>query len=962
MVGGAGYPGAGPQLVDDDVLFCVRDAGCSHLYRVAADGGAEPKLVLGGADRVISGLSVAGGRAALVAATATSFGEVLTVDLTTGVETVLTRHGDSVGEIDWFARQPRDFQISDGTTVSGWLIQDPDQTGPRPTLLDVHGGPHNAWNGAADEVHLYHQELVSRGWAVLLVNPRGSDGYGKAFFTAAVGGWGEADASDFLEPLDVLVAEGIADPQRLAVTGYSYGGYMTCYLTSRSDRFAAAVAGGVCSDLSSLTGTADAGYLLATAELAALPWRNPDRLALQSPFSQVGNVHTPTLVFQGTDDLRCPVGQAQQWHSALRELGVPSRLVLYPGASHLFVLSGAPSHRVDFNQRIVDWVEQYAGGSVGVRRPRLNPAHWQRRLTELAARHHVPGAQLGILRLDDRGDELVQAASGVLNVDTGVPTTVDSIFQIGSVSKVWTATVVMQLVDEGKLELEAPVIEVLPELRLADPDVTKQVTVRHLLTHTSGIDGDVFTDVGRGDDCLERYVELLADAAQNHPLGATWSYCNAGFSLLGRLIEKVTGQTWDTAMRERLFTPLGLTHTVTLPEEALLFGAAVGHVTEGGAEPQRAPVWGLPRALGPAGLITATVADVLGFARLHLTGGHAPDGTRLLSPDSAAAMAAHQADVPDKYSLGDSWGLGWIRYGWSDHRLIGHDGNTIGQAAFLRLLPEQNLAVALLTNGGNTRDLYQELYREIFAEVAGVDMPEPLAPPAVPVESDLTPWLGTYERASNRVEVFLGPDGPRLRSTITGPLAEMVGDPVDEHDLVPVGPDLFVVRPPEMETWMPVTFYACPPASATCTRARGRHRRWTEVINLSALAGALPRMLTDLETLVTCESPSSDRAAVGVADVVARMGQHYLGEPAERLERDGCPHLRWRLGSGPRRVSARTPRHRLGPGIAGLPSVRGRCRRAARAGMPGHEGRSGDGLPRLSGRGRPRRREPADHR
>ena len=103
----------------------------------------------------------------------------------------------------------------------------------------------------------------------------------------------------------------------------------------------------------------------------------------------------------------------------------------------------------------------------------------------------------------------------------------------------------MQLVDEGLLDLDTPVVEVLPELRLADPDVTKQVTMRHLLTHTSGIDGDVFTDTGRGDDCLEKYVDLLADAAQNHPLGATWSYCNSGFSLLGRVIEKLTGKTWD---------------------------------------------------------------------------------------------------------------------------------------------------------------------------------------------------------------------------------------------------------------------------------------------------------------------------------------------------------------------------------------------------------------------------------
>jgi hypothetical protein len=302
---------------------------------------------------------------------------------------------------------------------------------------------------------------------------------------------------------------------------------------------------------------------------------------------------------------------------------------------------------------------------------------------------------------------------------------------------------------------------------------------------------------------------VLGDAGQNHPLGATWSYCNSGFSLLGRVIEKVTGQTWDAALRERLFTPLGLDHTVTLPEEALLFAAAVGHDEhEGTLTP--AAAWGLPRSVGPAGLVTSTVADVLAFARLHLTGGLAADGTRLLREDSAAAMAAHQADLPDPYILGDSWGLGWIRFGWEGHRLIGHDGNTLGQAAFLRLLPEQGLAVALLTNGGHTRDLYEDLYREIFAEVAGVAMPHPFAPPSEPVTVDVSPYVGTYERTSVRMEVEAGPDGPLLRTILTGPLAELVPDPVEEYPMVPVRPALFAVRPPSAETWAPVTFYSLP--------------------------------------------------------------------------------------------------------------------------------------------------------
>jgi hypothetical protein len=278
---------------------------------------------------------------------------------------------------------------------------------------------------------------------------------------------------------------------------------------------------------------------------------------------------------------------------------------------------------------------------------------------------------------------------------------------------------------------------------------------------------------------------------------------------MGRVIEKLTEQTWDQAIRERIFTPLGLQHTITLPEEALLHRAAVGHVSEHGSEPTVAPVWGLPRSVGPAGLISSTTADVLAFARMHLCGGRAADGAQVLSEASAAAMADKHADLPDKHTLGDSWGLGWIRFGWDGHRLIGHDGSTIGQNAYLRLLPEQGLAVTLLTNGGHSQDLYQDLYREIFAELADVAMPAPLGAPDEPPTVELQRHVGTYERASCRLEVLERDGHNVLRTTVTGPLAKLYEDPTDEYEMIPVDTsgDLFVVRDPSAQTWTPVTFY-----------------------------------------------------------------------------------------------------------------------------------------------------------
>ncbi|SFR91905.1 CubicO group peptidase, beta-lactamase class C family [Microbacterium sp. cf046] len=440
---------------------------------------------------------------------------------------------------------------------------------------------------------------------------------------------------------------------------------------------------------------------------------------------------------------------------------------------------------------------------------RLDHAHWSARLAALAERHGVPGAQLGILLLDDDGeDRRLETATGVLSVRTGFPVTPDALFQIGSITKVWTATLIMVLVDDGRLRLDEPVAEILPGFALGDADTARALTVRHLLTHTGGIDGDIFIDTGRGDDCVERYVEQLATAEQSHPIGATWSYCNSGYVLLGRIVEVVTGMGWDAALRDLLIRPLGLSRTATLPEDVLLHPAAIGH-HERDDGPTVVPVWHMPRSSSPAGVISAAAGDVLAFAELHLRGGIASDGSRLLSAESAAAMTARQVDLPDAETLGDSWGLGWIRFDWSGHRLYGHDGNTIGQAAFLRILPERRLAVTLLANGGRTRDLYEDLYREIFAELAGIEMRRPFEP-ATEAPAEIGDFAGRYERAGIAIDIEDGDDGPILRSTASGPIAALLPNPVQEFPLVAARSDILAVRPPGAQTWIPVTFYALP--------------------------------------------------------------------------------------------------------------------------------------------------------
>jgi CubicO group peptidase (beta-lactamase class C family) len=435
----------------------------------------------------------------------------------------------------------------------------------------------------------------------------------------------------------------------------------------------------------------------------------------------------------------------------------------------------------------------------------LDAAHWTPRLAELARQARVPGAALGIWA---DGQEVL-AASGVLNRATRVRVSTDSLFQVGSITKLWTATMIMQLIDEGLLFLDTTVAEVLPGVRLGAADVAGQVTVKHLLTHTSGIDGDIFTDTGRGDDCVERYVGLLEEAASAFAPGGAYSYCNSGYVLLGRIIEVLDGQSWDESLRERLSGPLELTQTVTLPEEAILYRAAVGH-RPGGA---RVQVWGLPRSVGPAGLITAATHDLLTFARFHLDGGLAPDGKRLLSEASVAAMQQPRAVIPDFGSPGAAIGLGWRINRWDGRTIIGHDGDTVGQSAYLRVDPQARVAACLLTNSGQSASLYRAVFGEVFGTLAGVSMPASPRPSTegTTVETahrDLGRHAGRYERTSRRFDVSVRDGRLHLLLTATGDLAALAEAQPEDLILHPADASgvNFVCRSYDHEPWAPVSF------------------------------------------------------------------------------------------------------------------------------------------------------------
>lgn len=409
-------------------------------------------------------------------------------------------------------------------------------------------------------------------------------------------------------------------------------------------------------------------------------------------------------------------------------------------------------------------------------------ARWQARLDELRAAHHVPGAVLAFL-VDG---EIHELASGVLHRGTGVETTTDSVFLLGSVAKVYTATMVMQLVEEGRLGLDTRIVDVLPEFATPDPEATGVITVRQLLSHTGGLTNDFTHDTGRGDDCLAKYVAAARDVALDCPPGTAVSYSGLGYVTLGRIIEVLDGKTWDQAVQDRIVAPLGLTRTMTLPEEALRFRVAMSHLGEAGEDPDPAPVWDLmPRSAGPYGRIISSAGDVVRLAQMHLNGGTAADGARVMSPEIVTAMQQRHVNVPDKWTVSaDGWALGWTLYDWDGIAGYGHDGAAIGQYSYLRVVPGSNVAVALVTNGGGARQLYADLFRELLHELAGVTMPGAFGPPTPPPAIDIAPFAGTYKREGVVITVSERDGAPRMLYEFVDGMKDM--SPPLDMSLTPV--------------------------------------------------------------------------------------------------------------------------------------------------------------------------------
>ncbi|WP_214324417.1 serine hydrolase [Nonomuraea sediminis] len=411
-------------------------------------------------------------------------------------------------------------------------------------------------------------------------------------------------------------------------------------------------------------------------------------------------------------------------------------------------------------------------------------------ISDLLAEYRIPSAAIGVLH----DGEITETAVGVKDVSTGEPATTDTVYQCGSMTKTWTALAFMQLVDEGGADLDEPVRTYLPGFKVADPEVTAAVTPRHLLNHTNGIEEE-YGDAGEDDDVCERMVANIAGAPQVHALGHTHGYSAAlGYAILARIMEVIDGKRWDDVMKDRLFDPLELAGTTTRHEDVDQDRAATGHLIRSLDEgPFVSPLGYLPRAFGPGGNINSTVGDVLELAHVLLNDGKARNGTRIVSAEAIREMTHSRVAVPDPYMFGPQWALGLIVCDWHGETVYAHDGSTVGQNARLRILPESNLAITMMTNAGPRESFYKKVFNEILPGYGAPTVPG-LPAPDPALNLDPSRYEGVYERPGARYEVTA--DGGRLQLTLgMDPMqARFLGKPERvTYELLPVSETHFLM-------------------------------------------------------------------------------------------------------------------------------------------------------------------------
>jgi CubicO group peptidase (beta-lactamase class C family) len=357
----------------------------------------------------------------------------------------------------------------------------------------------------------------------------------------------------------------------------------------------------------------------------------------------------------------------------------------------------------------------------------------------------VPGVAVGVLA----NGRQYMAGFGITSVENPLPVTADTLFQIGSTTKTVTGMMIMRLVEQTLIDLDEPVRTYIPDFRLKDWDAEATVTVRHLLTHMSGWAGDYFSDTGNGDDCLARFVVEMAELPQLVPPGSIWAYNNAGFSLAGRIIEVVTGKTYEEAAQALVLEPMAMTNSFFYPADVISRRFAAGHRVDDKNGPVVSRPWALARAAHSAGGLCSSIRDQLRYARFHLGDGTAPGGEQLLSRETMHAMQSPHFPA----NLGRQMGLSWILKELDGQKIVLHGGATNGQLSAFLMVPGRDFAITVLTNAEEGGMLHDEVTNWALDHYLGLKEPE--VTHLTLGQEELSQYLGMYEAQMMRLRLYV---------------------------------------------------------------------------------------------------------------------------------------------------------------------------------------------------------------
>lgn len=346
--------GGGHQMFwqDSNLYFLMSEQGAAGIYRADATGQVTPVLV----DEHLAITSMAGNGSALVyvASQPNKLEELYLHDGERGAQAISKVNEQFLQSIELANWERITYESESGVNIDGWVVYPLDYEAGKsyPMLLLIHGGPHGAYGPA----FLFSAQLfAAQGYVVLFTNPRGSTTYGQDFTCAIDQNWGKVDYLDIMRGVDEVIERGLADPERLFVHGWSFGGYMTCWIVTQTNRFRAACGGANVTNMLSGYGTSDIIWA-DEYEYGGQPWKDYVHLIEHSPIGHVHKVETPIMLLHGEDDLRCPVGQSEEFYASLKRLGKEAVLIRYPGEYHGLKRS---LHRVDRYERLLAWFNYY---------------------------------------------------------------------------------------------------------------------------------------------------------------------------------------------------------------------------------------------------------------------------------------------------------------------------------------------------------------------------------------------------------------------------------------------------------------------------------------------------------------------------------------------------------------------------------------------------------------------------